>query len=189
VKNRESPSQSAVNAVNTTSRGLCVRRLKSHTLTEAGEPQFTEFAVSLAWSTRSVNSSTSPNPPSARPEQPTVVAQVAAACQNFRIIADRGHLEVEMKLPGISQHVQAQPTAAPLARLTDPLERLARSGSDNSQPGALRHETQTVLTLYQKRRDDLDARDAGGELEVTTFSRWTIVPCSKGIGTLQKVRL
>jgi len=92
------------------------------------------------------------------------------------IIADHGQLAVAQELPGIGQRVQAQPTAAPWARLTDPFERLAGFASDNSQPVALRHEAQTVLTLFKKRREDFDARDAVRDPEVTTLGMLMIVP-------------
>jgi hypothetical protein len=92
------------------------------------------------------------------------------------IIGDRGLLAVALELPGIGQRAQAQPTSAPWARLTDPLERLAGFASDNAQPVALRHEAQTVLTLFKKRRDDFDGRDAMREPEVTTLGMLMIVP-------------
>jgi ERCC4-related helicase len=92
------------------------------------------------------------------------------------IIADRGQLAVALELPGIGQRVQAQPTAAPWARLTDPLERLAGFASDNSQPVSLRHEAQTVIKLFKQRGDDLDARDAMRNPEVTTLGMLMIVP-------------
>ena len=57
-----------------------------------------------------------------------------------------------------------------------PLERLAGFAGDNPQPVALRHEAQTVLTLFEKRRDDLDARDAVRDPEVTTLGMLMIVP-------------
>lgn len=105
------------------------------------------------------------------------------------IIADRGQLAVAQELPGIGQRVQAQPAAAPWARLIDPLERLAGFACDNAQPVALRHETQTVLTLFKKRRDEFDAREAVRDPEVTTLGMLMIIPHSKGSNTLQKVRL
>jgi ERCC4-related helicase len=95
------------------------------------------------------------------------------------IIGDRGQLAVQQELIGTSRSAVPQPTAAPWARLTDALERLAGFASDNSQPVALRHEAQTVLTLFKKRRDDLDARDAVREPEVTTLGMLMIVPRKK----------
>jgi hypothetical protein len=92
------------------------------------------------------------------------------------IIADRGQLAVAQDLPGIGQRVQVQPTAAPWARLADAFERLAGFASDNPQPVALRHEAQTVLTLFKKRREDFDARDAVRDPEVTTLGMLMIVP-------------
>jgi ERCC4-related helicase len=92
------------------------------------------------------------------------------------IIGDRGQLAVQQELIGVSRSIMHQPTAAPWARLTDALERLAGFASDNSQPVTLRHEAQTVLTLFKKRRDDLDARDAVREPEVTTLGMLMIVP-------------
>ena len=59
------------------------------------------------------------------------------------------------------------------------MERLAGFASDNSQPVALRHEAQTVLALFKKRRDDLDARDALQEPEVTTLGMLMILPRPK----------
>lgn len=94
------------------------------------------------------------------------------------IIADRGQLAVALELPGIGRQAAAQPSAEPWARLTDPLERLAGFASDNTQPVALRHEAQTVLNLFKKRRDDLDSRDALGEPEVATLGMLMIVPRS-----------
>jgi hypothetical protein len=41
---------------------------------------------------------------------------------------------------------------------------------------ALRHEAQTVLTLFKKRHDNLDARDAVHDPEVTTLGMLMIVP-------------
>ncbi len=92
------------------------------------------------------------------------------------IIGDRGQLAVQQELLGAPSAAAPQPAAAPWARLTNPLERLAGFASDNSQPVALRHEAQTVLTLFKKRRDDLDARDAVREPEVTTLGMLMIVP-------------
>jgi len=94
-----------------------------------------------------------------------------------------------LELPGIGQRAQGQPTTAPWARLTDPLERLAGFASDNTQPVALRHEAQTVLTLFKKRRDDFDAQDAMREPDVATLGMLMIIPQSKGSATLQKVQL
>jgi hypothetical protein len=56
-------------------------------------------------------------------------------------------------------------------------------------PLALRHEAQTVLMLFKKRREDLDACDAVRDPEVTTFGMLMILPHSKGSATLQKVQL
>ncbi len=95
------------------------------------------------------------------------------------IIGDRGQLAVQQELLGASRSV-SQPSAAPWARLTDPFERLAGFASDNSQPVALRHEAQTVLTLFKKRRDDLDARDAIRDPEVTTLGMLMVVPRAAG---------
>ncbi|MEK7676165.1 MAG: hypothetical protein AAB676_10080 [Verrucomicrobiota bacterium] len=69
------------------------------------------------------------------------------------------------------------------------MERLAGFASDNPQPVALRHEAQTVLTLFKKRGDDLDARDAVREPEVTTLGMLMIAPKTSGSSTLQIVRL
>jgi hypothetical protein len=99
------------------------------------------------------------------------------------IIGDRGQLAVQQELIGVSRAAVPQPTTAPWARLTAPLERLAGFASDNLQPVALRHEAQTVLTLFKKRRDDLDARDAVREPEVTTLGMLMIVPRAKSRST------
>lgn len=95
------------------------------------------------------------------------------------IIGDRGQLAVQQELLGASRSA-SQPSAAPWARLTDPFERLAGFASDNAQPVALRHEAQTVLTLFKKRRDDLDARDAIREPEVITLGMLMVVPRAAG---------
>ena len=92
------------------------------------------------------------------------------------IIGDRGQLAVQQELIGASRSAAPQPSAAPWAQLTGALERLAGFASDNTQPVALRHEAQTVLALFKKRRDDLDARDAVREPEVTTLGMLMIVP-------------
>jgi hypothetical protein len=92
------------------------------------------------------------------------------------IIADRGLLAVPQDLPGLSQRSQPQPTAASWARLADPAERLAGFASDNTQPVALRHEAQTVLTLHKKRHDDLAAREDIRDSEVTTLGMLMLVP-------------
>ncbi len=92
------------------------------------------------------------------------------------IIGDRGQLAVQQELLGASRAAAQPPTAAPWARLTDALERLAGFAGDNSQPVALRHEAQTVLTLFKKRRDDLDARDAVREPELATLGMLMIMP-------------
>jgi hypothetical protein len=116
------------------------------------------------------------------------------------IIADRGQLAVQADLfagartfsfasPSPRLADSPPPSPAPWARLADPLERLAGFASDNSQPVALRHEAQTVLTLFKKRRDDLDARDAVRDPEVTTLGMLMIVPKTLGSYTLHKVPL
>lgn len=92
------------------------------------------------------------------------------------IIADRGQLAVQQELLGGARAESPQPSTASWARLADPLERLAGFANDNSQPVALRHEAQTVLTLFRKRRDDLDACDDVRDPEVTTLGMLMIVP-------------
>ncbi len=96
------------------------------------------------------------------------------------IIGDRGQLAVQQELIGVSPLEAQQPSAAPWARLTDSFERLAGFASDNAQPVALRHEAQTVLTLFKKRREDLDARDAIRDPEVTTLGMLMVVPRATG---------
>lgn len=96
------------------------------------------------------------------------------------IIGDRGQLAVQQELIGVSHFASQQPSAAPWARLTDSCERLAGFASDNAQPIALRHEAQTVLTLFKKRREDLDAREAIREPEVTTLGMLMVVPRAAG---------
>jgi len=98
-------------------------------------------------------------------------------------------LAVQQELLAASRAASQQPSAAPWAGLADPLERLAGFASDNSQPVALRHEAQTVLTLFKKRRDDLDACEALRDPEVTTLGMLMIVPRTSGSSTLHKVRL
>ena len=83
---------------------------------------------------------------------------------------------MQQELLTASRATSQQPSAAPWASLADPLERLAGFASDNSQPVALRHEAQTVLMLFKKRRDDLDACEALRDPEVTTLGMLMIVP-------------
>ena len=83
---------------------------------------------------------------------------------------------MQQELLGTSRATAQRPAAAPWARLTDPLERLAGFASVNLQPVSLRHEAQTVLTLFKKHRDGFDARDAIRDPEVTTMGMLMIVP-------------
>jgi ERCC4-related helicase len=95
------------------------------------------------------------------------------------IIGDRGQLAVQPELLGNGRAATPTPAVSSWARLTEPFDRLAGFGGDNAQPVALRHETQTVLTLFKKRRDDLDSRDAIHDPEVATLGMLMIVPRNK----------
>jgi hypothetical protein len=97
------------------------------------------------------------------------------------IIGDRGQLAVALELPGIGARAEAQPATAAWARLESSLERLAGFANDNSQPVASRHEAQTVITLFRKRLDDLDAREAVREPEVVPLGMLMIVPQTRRV--------
>ncbi|MEI7732683.1 MAG: helicase-related protein [Verrucomicrobiota bacterium] len=95
------------------------------------------------------------------------------------IIADRGQSAVQQELLASARSQSPQPQLADWARLTVPLDRLSGFAGDNAQPVALRHEAQTVLSLFKKRRDDFDARDAMRDPEITTLGMLMIVPRNK----------
>jgi ERCC4-related helicase len=90
------------------------------------------------------------------------------------IIADRGQLAVQTDF--LARGATSAPASASWARQPAPLEQLAGFASDNLQPVALRHEAQTVLALYKKRRDDIDARDALREPVITTLGMLMLLP-------------
>ncbi len=114
------------------------------------------------------------------------------ASRSREIIAERGQLAVQTDLfvnggpPAATLNPAARraPVAGPgpassWPSLTDPLERLAGFASDSAQPIASRHEAQTVLALFKQRRDDLDARDAVRDPEVTPLGMLMILPRTK----------
>jgi superfamily II DNA or RNA helicase len=96
------------------------------------------------------------------------------------IIGDRGNIAVPQDLPGIGARKTAQPSTAPWAPLSDPAQRLAGFKSDPTQPVALRHEADTVLTLFTQRREDLEARGDLRLPEVTVVGLLMVMPQQKG---------
>jgi len=96
------------------------------------------------------------------------------------IIGDRGQLAVQPELLGNRRTPTPAPAVSSWSRLTEPFDRLAGFAGDNLQPVTLRHEAQTVLSLFKQRRDDLDARDDIRDPEVATLGMLMIVPPAKG---------
>lgn len=92
------------------------------------------------------------------------------------IIGDRGHLAVAQHLPGMAKGDGPRPSTASWAPLSDPSQRLAGFKNDPSQPASLRHEADTVLSLFARRREDLEARADLREAEVVPIGMLLLIP-------------